>query len=659
VRRCIEAGAGWVRAALKPARGGPQVWLCKASLTCLLAACAAPPVGVPVPVAALPAAPEISTGLNAKPGWAFQRMAVAAANPLAAEAGYQILRAGGNALDAAIAVQMVLALVEPQSSGIGGGAFLLHWNGNDVSAWDGRETAPAAAEESLFLLADGKPMPMPAAMVGGRAVGVPGAVRMLEAAHRAGGRLPWARLFEPAIALAEQGFALSARLHAQIKTDAHLAKDPLARRYFFAADGQALPVGHVLRNPALAALLRAIATQGSAALHEGPAAADWVARVHGHALNPGRVTLADMAAYQALRREPLCTEWLTIYRVCGFPPPSSGHLTVMQMLGLLERLPPALQVQRPVAAPLGSPPLPKPEASPGPQPIAAPSVDSVPAGAMEGGIPSAAWLHTYAEAARLAFADRNHFIADPAFAPAPGGDWRSLLAPAYLAQRARLIGPQSMGRAQPGNPGVMPVALASMPDQSEHGTSHISVVDAQGGAVALTTSIEAQFGARLMSDGGTGLPGGYLLNNQLTDFSFTPADEQGRPVANRVQPGKRPRSSMSPTLVFDARDGRLLMTLGSPGGAAIIHFTAKTLVASLAWGLDAQAAINLPNFGNFNGPTLLEAGRFPPATVAALKARGHTVLEVEQPSGLQAIRRTPAGWFGGADPRREGIVRGE
>jgi gamma-glutamyltranspeptidase / glutathione hydrolase len=599
----------------------------KLGLTLLLGACAAPPA--PVTVAVLPAAPEISTGLNAKPGWAFQRMAVAAANPLAAEAGYQILRAGGNALDAAIAVQMVLALVEPQSSGIGGGAFLMHWNGREVSAWDGRETAPAAAEESLFLLAGGKAMPMAAAMVGGRAVGVPGAVRMLEQAHRAGGKLPWARLFEPAITLAEQGFALSARLHAQIKTDAHLAKDPLARRYFYAADGQVLPVGFVLRNPALAALLRAIATQGSVALHEGPAAADWVARVRGHALNPGRITAADMAGYQALRRTPLCTDWLTIYRVCGFPPPSSGHLTVMQILGLMESLAPAMQHE---IAPLN---------------------------ALQDGVPSAPWLHAYAEAARLAFADRNHFIADPAFVTAPGGDWRSLLAPAYLAQRAALIGPQSMGRAWPGNPGVVPVALASMPDQSEHGTSHISVVDALGGAVALTTSIEAQFGARLMSDGGSGLAGGYLLNNQLTDFSFTPTDDQGRLVANRVQPGKRPRSSMSPTLVFDARDGRLLMTLGSPGGAAIIHFTAKTLVANLQWGWDAQAAINGPNFGNFNGPTLLEARRFSPATVAALKARGHTVLEVDQPSGLQAIRRTPSGWFGGADPRREGVVRGE
>ncbi len=621
----------------------------KVSLTILLNACAAP--AVQAPSATLPAAPESSSGLTVKPGWAFKRHAVAAAHPLAAEAGYEILLAGGDALDAAIAAQMVLALVEPQSSGIGGGAFLMHWNGRELSAWDGRETAPLAASESLFLQPDGKPMPMAAAMVGGRAVGVPGAVRMLEQAHRAGGKLPWARLFEPAIRLSEQGFALGARLHSQIKTDAHLAKDPLARAYFFAPDGQPHPVGHVLRNPALAALLRQIAQRGSAALHEGPAAADVVARARGHALNPSAITLADMASYQALRREALCTLWLTRYRVCGFPPPSSGHLTVMQILGLLEQVPTSNPTVAGLAAPTGLEPA-----------AAAGAGRALPAGPglmLLDGVPSAAWLHMYAEAARLAFADRNHFVADPAFTPAPSGDWRSLLVPSYLAQRARLIGPASMGRALPGNPGVMPLAWGAAPEQTEHGTSHISVVDAQGGAVALTTSIEAQFGSRVMSDGGTGMAGGYLLNNQLTDFSFAPTDHQGRPVANRVQPGKRPRSSMSPTLVFDARDGRLLMTLGSPGGAAIIHFTAKTLMASLAWGLDAQAAINLPNFANFNGPTLLETGRFAPTTVAALKARGHTVLEVDQPSGLQAITRTPSGWLGGADPRREGVVRGD
>jgi gamma-glutamyltranspeptidase/glutathione hydrolase len=276
------------------------------------------------------------------------------------------------------------------------------------------------------------------------------------------------------------------------------------------------------------------------------------------------------------------------------------------------------------------------------------------------GVPGADWLHRYTEAARLAYADRNQYIADPDFVPAPGGDWRTLLNGGYLAQRAALIGERSLGLAPPGQPGAQPVAFAPMPPQPESGTSHISIVDAEGRAVAMTTTIEAVFGARLMADGGTGKPGGYLLNNQLTDFSLAPADAQGRPIANRVQPGKRPRSSMSPTLVFDGRDGRLMMSLGSPGGAAIIHFTAKTLIGSLQWGLDAQRAIDLPNFGSYNGPvTVLEGGRFPAATAAALRARGHTVNEADMTSGLQALQRTPGGWHGGADPRREGVVIGE
>jgi gamma-glutamyltranspeptidase/glutathione hydrolase len=584
----------------------------------LLAGCAGlPPQAVPP----IPALPEGPSGLVAKPGWAFERLAVAAANPLASDAGLQVLRAGGNALDAAIAVQMVLTLVEPQSSGIGGGAFLLHWDGRELAAWDGRETAPAAADERLFLQADGKPMPQAQAMVGGRAVGVPGVVRMLEQAHRAHGRLPWARLFEPAIALAEQGFRVSHRLRTQLKADAHLAKDVQARAYFFDAAGQPHPVGHVLKNPALAAVLRVIAARGSAALYEGPIAADLVARVRGYAANPGRISEADLAGYRPVRRQPMCNDWKVIYRVCGFPPPSSGHIAVMQILGILERLP-------------------------------------APGAALADGVPGPDWLHRYTEAARLAFADRNVYVADPAFVTAPVNDWQRLLDPAYLGQRAALVGAQSMRTARPGEPFAPRAPLAAMPLQAEGGTSHISVVDAEGRAVAMTTTIEAVFGARLMADGGTGLAGGYLLNNQLTDFSLAPADAEGRPIANRLQPGKRPRSSMSPTLVFDKASGALVMTLGSPGGAGIIHFTAKALIASLDWGLDVQRAIDLPNFGSYNGPTVLERGRFPPATVQALRERGHVVVETDMTSGLQAIQRRGSGWFGGADPRREGVVAG-
>jgi gamma-glutamyltranspeptidase/glutathione hydrolase len=580
--------------------------------------CAAPPhADRPAP-----ALPEFSSGSTAKPGWSARRFMVAAANPLAADAGYQMLRAGGSALDAAVAVQMVLALVEPQSSGIGGGAFLMHWDGQSVQAWDGRETAPAAVDDKLFLRPDGQPMAFDDAVFGGRAVGVPGAVRMLEVVHRQHGRLPWARLFEPAVLLAEQGFEISPRLHSSLKGDALLRKDAASRAYFFGADGEPYPVGHRLRNPALAQVLRAIAAQGSAALHEGPVAADVVRRVRAHATNPGLLSSADMADYKPLQREAICTDWKQVYRVCGFPPPSSGHLAVMQMLGIVERAPS----------------------------VAVPLLD---------GIPGPDWLHVHTEAARLAYADRASFVADPGFVPAPGGDWRSMLDGAYLQQRAALIGVQSMKVAQPGTPGVQRITWAPQPEQREAGTSHVSIVDADGHAVSMTTTIESAFGARLLSDGGTGQPGGFLLNNQLTDFSFAPADAVGRAVANRVQPGKRPRSSMSPTLVFDRRDGRLLMSLGSPLGAAIPHFVAKTLIGSFDWGLNAQQAIDLPNFASFNGPTVLEAGRFPAGTVAALRARGHTVVEAELTSGLQAIQRTPDGWFGGADPRREGIVMGD
>ncbi len=583
----------------------------------LLAGCAAPPALD----YRIPAQPEGASGYVDKPGWSATRFAVAAANPLATDAGFQVLAAGGSAVDAAIAVQMVLTLVEPQSSGIGGGAFLVLWDGRQVQAWDGRETAPAAATPTLFLRPDGQPMTQPQAAVGGRSVGVPGVVRMLEQAHQAQGRLPWRALFQPAITLAEQGFRVSPRLHSLLRSEQALKADRQAGGYFFAPDGTPVAVGQLLKNPALAQVLRAIAEQGSAALHQGPVAADIVARVRGHASNPGTLSLADLAGYQPRRREAICTDWKTHFRVCGMPPPSSGHLAMMQILGLLERLPAQAQP-------------------------------------LQAGLPGADWLHLYTEAARLAYADRAQYVADPDFVAAPAGGWTSLLDDAYLRQRATLVGPRSMGSAQPGVPGALRSAFAPQPEQAEHGTSHISIVDGDGRALAMTTTIEGAWGSRVMSDGGSGLAGGFLLNNQLTDFSFSPADAQGRPVANRVEPGKRPRSSMSPTLVFDRRDGRLLMSAGSPGGAAIIHFTAKTLIGSYAWGLDAQQAIALPNFGSFNGPTVLERGRFPPATVQALQARGHTVVETDLTSGLQAIQRTPGGWFGGADPRREGVVMG-
>lgn len=587
-------------------------WLAAASL---LAACASPPAHFTYSV---PQQPEAASGLTAKPGWATSKFAVAAANPLATDAGYQVLRAGGSAVDAAIAVQMVLTLVEPQSSGIGGGAFLLHSDGREVEAFDGRETAPAAADERLFLAADGKPLPFYEAVVGGRSVGVPGTVRMLEMAHRQHGRLPWAALFQPAIALAENGFRVSPRLNTLAKADAHLKKDPVAAAYFYQPNGEPLAVGSTLRNPELAAVLRRIAREGSAAFYQGEIAQAIVDKVQKHPTNPGRLALADLAAYQPKKRAPICHDYRAQareYRICGFPPPSSGAIAVGQILGILEHT----------------------------------NAASLP---LQGGLPSAEWLHLYTEAARMAFADRGQYLADPDFVQPPAGSWMSLLDPAYLASRARLIGAQSMKTAQPGSPGQATSRYAPSPEQVEYGTSHISIVDGHGNAIAMTTTIEDAFGARQMVRG-------FLLNNELTDFSFAPADAQGRPIANRVQPGKRPRSSMAPTLVFDKSTGALLMSGGSPGGALIIHYTAKTLYGVLNWGLDAQRAIDLPNFGSNNGPTLLEKDRFPPATVQALQARGHEVRENDMTSGLQAIQRRASGFFGGADPRREGVVMGD
>lgn len=575
----------------------------------------------------VPEQPEGSSGYTAKAGWTNNTYAVAAANPLATDAGYQVLRAGGSAVDAAIAVQMVLTLVEPQSSGIGGGAFLLHYDGDKVVAWDGRETAPAAATGDLFLDPDGKPMPFRLAVVGGRSVGVPGTLRMLEAAHREYGKLPWDQLVAPAIQLAEQGFKVSARLHELLSRDAYLRLDPVARAYFYDSVGDPVAVGQVLTNPALAAVLRVIARDGSKGLLEGEIAGAIVDKVRSHPTNPGLLTLQDLAGYQAKKRDPICHDHAARgkeYRICGFPPPSSGAIAVGQILGLL-------------------------------------SSSGVEHGAPESdgagdAVPSADWLHLYTEASRLAFADRARYLADPDFVAAPAGDWMSLLDPAYLAARARLIGARRNDDIQAGQPGPGKSAWAPMPEQPEYGTSHVSIVDNYGNALAMTTTIEDAFGARQMVRG-------FLLNNELTDFSFAPTGKDGAPIANRVEPGKRPRSSTAPTLVFDKASGELVMSTGSPGGALIIHYTAKTLYGTLNWGLTPQQAINLPNFASVGGAALLEQGRFPLRTLTELRARGHEVKEMDMTSGLQAIERRAFNGghvlLGGADPRREGVVMGD
>ena len=577
--------------------------------TLLLAACATAPDR--------PAAPESASGFRLGPQSATAtRQMAAAAHPLATEAGLDILRAGGSAVDAAIAMQMVLTLVEPQSSGIGGGGFLLHFDGGRVQAFDGRETAPVAVDENLFM-AGGKPMAFDDAVVGGRSVGTPGVLRMLEMAHRQHGRLAWAQLFEPAIRLADGGFPVSPRLHALLKEEKHLASDPAARAYFYGADGTARPVGTLLRNPQLAATLRAVASGGADAFYRGEIADDIVGAARSHA-NAGRLQASDLASYQAKERVPVCTDYKR-WRICGMPPPSSGGVAVAQMLGI----------------------------------FAVRNIAVVPPVQIDGRMqPQADAVHLFSEAGRLAFADRNLYIADPDFIPV---DWIALTNRRYLADRARLIGERSMGRAQPGVPAGYTVAWAA--DESQRvSTSHISAVDAFGNAVSMTTSIEQPFGARLMVRG-------FLLNNQLTDFSFAPT-EAGRPIGNRVQPGKRPRSSMAPTLVFDRASADLVATLGSPGGSQIIGFVTKTLVALLDWDLDIQEAISLPNFGSRNGPTEVEQGRAGRGLVEQLQARGHDVREIPMTSGLQGIVRVrlPDGrraWAGGADPRREGVALGD
>ena len=579
-------------------------------------------------VPTLPLAPESASGFRTdlKTQHADKYMA-AAANPLAAEAGREMLRRGGSAIDAAIAMQAVLTLVEPQSSGIGGGALIVLWDGKAVRTYDGRETAPAGATEKLFLQANGQPMGFTQAQIGGRSVGTPGVLRALELAHQKHGRLPWAQLFEPAIQLAEQGFAISPRLHRLIAADSSMPRSPEMMAYFRNADGSPKAVGTNLKNPALAAVFKRIAHEGPDALYKGPVAEEIAAKVQGHA-NPGSLSLTDLANYQAKERAPLCTDYKR-WQVCGMPPPSSGGIAVAQILGTLQAL--ETRDKRLALAPL--------------QPVKT----TAPAGIE----PDPQAVHLISEAERLAYADRAQYLADTDFVPVPV---KGLVDPAYLASRAALIGERSMGTAKHGTPPGIRVAYA--PDRSplRISTSQVVAVDDAGGAVSMTTTIESAFGSHIMVQG-------FMLNNEMTDFSFIP-EENGQKVANRVEPGKRPRSSMAPTLIFDRQSGEFLATVGSPGGSQIIEYVAKSTIGLLDWNLDAQAAINLANFGSRNGPTELEQGQFSPTLIQALKDKGHSVSEIDMTSGTQAIVRVKdaqgkASLTGGADPRREGQALGD
>lgn len=583
-------------------------------------------------------APETATGYRT--GMTPVRTdhyAVATANPLATQAACEVLRDGGTAADALVAAQAVLGLVEPQSSGIGGGGFLLYYDAaaKSVQAFDGREVAPAAATENyLRWISDtDRTAPKPDARGSGRSIGVPGIVRMLADVHTAHGRTPWGDLFTPAVRLADEGFDISPRLAAAIADAApRLRLDQQAGAYFLNPDGSPWSADTRLTNPAYAKTLGAIATD-PAALYTGPIAADIVAAATDPSggRTPSLMTAEDLAGYTAKTRTALCVPYRG-KQICGMPPPSSGGIAVAETLGVLEHF--VMADHRPT------------------------DLDR------DGGRPTVQGVHLIAEAERLAYADRDRYVADTDFVALPGGSPDALLGADYLAGRAALISPdRTMGTAKPGEFGPPTAPVAPVP---EHGTSQVSIVDAQGNAASLTTTVESAFGSFHMVDG-------FLLNNQLTDFSAEPAGPDGVPVANRVAPGKRPRSTMAPTLIFDAGPagslGPLYAVTGSPGGSTIVQFVVKTVVALLDWGLDPQQAVSMVDFGAANSPTTNVGGEHPvidisddgrhDPLVTGLRELGHQVDIADQSSGLSAIVRADPGWVGGADPRREGVVMGD
>ena len=538
-----------------------------------------------------------------------EAMAVAA-NPHAVDAALEMLRQGGSAVDAAIAAELVLGLVEPQSSGIGGGGFMLFYDARSerIGGYDGREWAPAGATATMFLDARGRPLAFMDAQASGLSIGVPLLVPMLKMAHDEHGRLPWAQLFEPAIRLAEDGFEVSPRLARFIAGYAErgrLRADFGTRAYFFDREGRPLAEGALLRNPQYAATLRAIAERGPGALTEGPIA-DAIVATARRGPRGGTLTLEDLRTAQPRRFEPVCGPY-RVYRVCTTAPPSSGS-ALLQILGLYERA--------------------------RPRPQGAQSADD--------------WA-AFLWASRLAYADRDHYVADDQFVPVPTA--QQMIAGDYLDERARLIdlarAPASVSAGAPA--GQELYERWGREDSAENGTTHISIVDGWGNAVSLTATVEAPFGSQRMTNG-------FLLNNQLTDFARTPTIN-GRPVANAAAPGKRPRSSMVPAIVTD-RDGDLVLVVGSPGGSAIVGYVARTTIGVLDWNMPVQDVISLSNATARTSPVVVEDARMPAGVADALRARGWELRNVGalEDSGLHVIRVTPAGLEGGADPRREGVV---
>ncbi|WP_370635843.1 gamma-glutamyltransferase [Paralcaligenes sp. KSB-10] len=549
--------------------------------------------------------PEAGTGRVERQVVRARHFMVTSANPLASRAGVEMIRRGGNAADAVIATQLVLNLVEPQSSGIGGGAFIVTYDaaGHRVRTYDGRETAPAAARSDRFMR-DHHAIPFWDAVNSGRSVGTPGLLRVLELLHDQQGHLPWKALFQPAIRIAEQGFPVSPRLHALLEQNKALREQPAAAAYFYDAQGHAWPVGHRLRNPALAKVFRQVAQQGAKAFYSGQIARDIVHAIAHHSV-PGDMTLADLSGYYAQERAPVCAPY-EAYKLCGMPPPSSGPITVMQMLAILSHTP----------------------------------IDTFPVDSLEA-------VHYFSEAGKLAYADRDFYVADPDFVDVPV---HAMLDPKYLALRAGLIkANRTIGVAPPGDPAHMRAVRGRDDSPEIPSTTHIVAVDAASNVVSMTSTIESAFGSKIFVRG-------FLLNNQLTDFSLSDVDAQGKPVANRVEALKRPRSSMSPMIIL--KDGKPYMAIGSPGGSAIINYVAKTIRAVLDRGLNIQQAIDLPNLGSRNRFTELEKNTSLHSLAPGLRAMGHEVREVEFPSGLQGVVFTPQGLEGGADPRREGAAMG-